>query len=211
MDEDFDVLDDVDCVFYTPPGSTQSVKVEALRRAVRTSEAATSGGAYSVRDTVFTLPRCKLSSPPGLGGLIITEEADELFYIFDIAKVVNKTRYQCFCRRGFLQSELSDIVTISKNSSNKGSHGAPTKRWIPILSNHPAKIQEVQNAVADENDRSIIYREAQIYTLATKEIEAGMQVSARNGRNWNVTTVTGKGELGLLIVLDCVEARTPGV
>jgi head-tail adaptor len=211
FDEDFDVLDDIDCVFLTAPGTSTSVKLEALRRRVRTGEAATSGGVYTIRDTVFTFPRCKVGSPPGLGGLITPENKQEVFYIYDIELVVNKTRHRCYCRRGFLQSELTDSVTISKNVGGKDSHGAPYKRWLPILSNHPAKVQEVQNSVSADNDRNIVYREAQIYTEATKEIEAGMQVVARNGRTWNVATVTGKGELGLLVVLDVVEARAPGV
>lgn len=211
FDEDFNVLDDVDCVFYTPAGSTASQKMEALRRAVRTSEAATSGGVYSIRDTVFTVPRCSLDTPPGLGGIFVTADKSELFYIYDIQHVVNKTRYQCFCRRGFLQSELSDVITVKKNTGGKDAHGVSYKSWIPILSNHPAKVQETSNTITGQNDRNMLLREAQIYTVATKDIDAGMQIEMRNGLVWNVTTVTGKGELGLLVVLDCVEARTPGV
>jgi head-tail adaptor len=211
FDEDFDILDDVDCVYYTPAGSTESVKVDALRRAVRTSEAATSGGVYSVRDTVFTVPRCSLNTPPGLGGLFVPVGASEVFYIYDMQHIVNKTRYQCFCRRGFLQSELTDSITVKENTGGKDAHGVPYKKWISILSNHPAKVQENSNTISRQDDRNMLLREAQIYTVATRDINAGMQIEMRNGLVWNVVTVTGKGELGLLVVLDCVEARTPGV
>lgn len=211
FDEDFDVLDDVEAIFFTPVGALTSVKLpKAFIRAVTVREAATSGGAYSERDTVFTIPRCAVDRPPEAGSLILTCNRDELYYVYAVDRIINRTQYRMISRRGYLQRELTDIVTVSQNAGGKDSYGVPYKRWIPFLLNQPAKIQELENSVESDQDRVIVGRTVQIYTESTQEIVSGMRVETKDRKVWNINSVTGKGELGLLVVLDCTEARSPG-
>lgn len=207
---DFDVADNIESVLLVPVGQPDTVRARARRRAVRRGEAEVSGGAYSLRDSVFTFLKCEVSAPPLPGSLIYTEYRDELWHVYELFNTVHRTRYQCFARKGFLESELDEVADIQVNEGGKDTHGAPYKRWGVLLAQHPVKVQEIENSIATDDNRTMVSRGAQIYIATDKNLEAGMRVVVSGGKTWNVTQVTGKGEIGMLQVLDVEEARTPG-
>lgn len=209
FNDDFDCAENIECVHVVPAGTQDLRSARARRRAVRTGEAGSSNGVYSVRDSVFTFLKCELDFSPGLGTLIYTADREELWSVFEVFNTVRRTRYQCFAHRGFLQADLTDRVTIEKNVGGKDSNLAPKKKWLAILSNYPAKFQETGNTVGGGQDRTMIVREGQVYVMTDRNLEAGMRVLI-NGTAYNVSQVTGKGDIGLAQVLDVVEARTPG-
>jgi len=148
-----DVADGMTSVTITRPGSSTRTDVaHALRRVIRTREAAKSKGRYTAGDVTWHLPTSELSVAPRLGDVIL-DEADQRWTVVDVHKTTLDGTWRCVSRNLAIVHGLDEYVDVERASYSKGDGGADEAAWHTWKTGLRAKIQPVRVDVKNEHQR----------------------------------------------------------
>lgn len=208
LDDDFEVFDNQESVKLTLAGTSTTVVTCALRRQLSVREAAASGGAYTVRDVNFHIPRsgvCK--SPPGVGSLLETESS-EIFTILQVDKATLKSRFKCTCREPILQSDLDEDLVIESVTYLRDRMNSPYEQWN---SRQNIKGKVYVNANMDEIklETRRDMKDVSIYLAGSPEIESNWRI--RKGTETFLIKQITRPRLGMLTALIATPQYTPAV
>lgn len=148
ISEDFAQITD-----WLKPVAVDGVMVQnSLRRAIRSKEAAASGGKYTTSDVMFHLDRAEIDERPLFGRSIMDEDGCWTILGVDLETLAN--RWKCTCRQ--LKIECPCMVSIQRASFAKSQSGAMEPTWTTIAEDVPAKIEiESTEIEADRSNRTL--------------------------------------------------------
>lgn len=211
LSNDWTVFDNTKRVTVTKAGTSEVMVVEnALRHQVTRREAADSGGAYTVEDVVWNLPYAQAKAFRPVAGSLLRSETceDEVWFVVEVARSTLESRYRCFCKNCAITPELGELIQIERSTPGRDTDNAPYAVWKPLEVNILARIQEEYSEIAVENERKRRKVSHRVYIAGPVTVQAGDRVVA-DQLTLNVKRVTGKGELGSMIVLDAELADDP--
>jgi head-tail adaptor len=155
-----------------PSGSSiATTEIErALRRSMKTIEAADSDGRYLSTDTVWHFD--KRRGTPEIGGTI--KDADGTTWrIIDRDGQTLRNRWRCVCREFKIDGGLDTYVTIQRRTYTKATDGSSLWNWTDYRLNVRAKIQDSGAARTIANGQRSNKISASIYF--DQEFDLGQQ------------------------------------
>src|SRR5690606_15236142 len=122
--DDFEsIVDGLETISLRGHANGQAMPVEiadALRRSIRTYEAAQSNGRYLSSDVAWHFD-CRRGTPE-VGGVIIDSDGTQ-WRILDFEKQTLKNRWRCVCRENKIEGYLDIYVDIKRRSWTKAPDG----------------------------------------------------------------------------------------
>lgn len=214
IEDDLDDVDGIEDVFLTYVGTNVEVEVKALRHQISAREAAASGGAYTVADTMFNVKAKALDAPPGIGSLISTDDRAETWTVFGVDRAAARTRYRILCKRApALSTDAPDTeyVTLEKVTYIKDADGAKYPTWSTLASQVLARVSEIEAVSVVDSERKRLKVSHQVFVDAdyATTVTAGQRIRRGSGELLLVRRVTGKSTLGGQVVLECERQRRP--
>lgn len=182
ISEDFgQVVDGLSSVFVNGVGVAN-----ALRRAVRSREAANSNGKYLTSDTVFHLDWNEHEDRPEIGGTIVDDDGD--WTILEAAWQTLKNRWRCVCRQLYLDPAFT--VTIQRPTFAKGETGAQEPTYATLSSDVVARIQIDSEQAGAEHELMSATKQVSVFFLSQQALKPGDRIIGPSGEvvkvlSWN--------------------------
>ena len=188
-DDFLDVVDRLQPVTLTSPGSSSSTAVDAaLRTEVTTAEARASQGAYTESDTVWHLPASDVASPPTLGDVIVDTRTMHGGPCWPVRRTVADSRWRCVCRNLAVVHGLDQYVghrtgdlrqgRPGRRSGRCGAHGEPAWR---------RESSPPRSTVSVEHQRRVTTAEYIVYLAESPALDHTHRVKGPDGTVYQVT------------------------
>lgn len=198
------VADALEAVILKPSDGSGSTAISgALRRAVTTREAATSGGKYTASDVHWHLAAAELPAAPRLGDKII-DAAGECWTILETQLATCGSRWNCTTRNLALAGGLNTFVTILREVATKGPSGAVEPTFIPIASAVRARIQELSAARGEQHGRQSGTIKAKIYLAEQILVDNGNRIEAADGTVYEVVGYESADSITSLFTINAI-------
>lgn len=141
--------------------TTQSVR-EAKYRRLSASEMAASFGRYRGTDALWRFRCSEVAAQPRLGARIV-EASGTKHTILDVSKDLLGSVYSCTARNLVIDGSLTDIVTVQRMVIGEDVHGTPTRSWVDVAADVPARVQRTNGAPTIEFEGRTFVVDYQVY------------------------------------------------
>jgi hypothetical protein len=176
LGDDLKYLDGVEPVSVAPAGGGAGMAVDhAVRRRVTVEEAAASGGAVTMADVRWHMPKTELSQPPAPGA-VITDGDDAAWTVLRVDHDVLGTVWRCWCRSLAVADALSQSITLQRAVWRVGPSGAAVALWVDDQVNVPARIQPVRETIEVVHQRRTARVTHKVYVAAPVAVDDNLRV-----------------------------------
>jgi len=205
--QDFtDVVDGLAPVTLECRDGSASVAVSrALRRAIRTREAAPSGGWYTASDLVWHLPVAELAEAPRLGDVIIDADGRR-WTVLDVQHAVLEGRWRCVTRDLAIVHGLDQHVDIDQALYGKSDDGAAEPTWRPWKTAVPARIQPCQSVTTADQGRIRAETRWTIFFGEDLDLDHTHRIRGPDGTVYRILAVRRAERIDALLEIDVAAA-----
>jgi hypothetical protein len=182
-------------------GITSTRLASALRRAMSTSEAATSDGEYTTADVRWHLAAAELSDAPALGDRIV-DGSGETWTILKTRPATCGSRFECVARNLAIAANLNTLIAIRREVIVKGQSGAVERSWEDYRLGVRARIQEQAAERSEQHGRQSGVVAAKVYLAEQILVDNGFQIVAPDGTLYEVTGYERPDSITSLFVIN---------
>lgn len=207
-DDFLDVVDDLQPVTVTRPGSSTTYDVtHALRRAVTVREAEASAGRYTSGDVAWHLPAVQVPDPPRLGDVIV-DGGGGRWTVLAVGQMALDSRWRCVTRDLAAAHGLDDAIEIERAVYTKGTGGAVATTWHTWKTGIRARIQPVAARVRPKQDRLATARQFTIFLEESLPLDHTHRIRGPDGTRYRITACTKPDRIDALMEVTAEKVET---
>lgn len=156
-------------------GASPTVIAHALRCAIISAEADTSGGNYVASDTLWHLPANALVEPPRIGDALIDIRATR-WTVLEVQLLALGSRWRCRARNLAIAAGLDQLVNIERATWSQAADGSPSAAWSLWRINVAAAVQPLGSQSLDDRQRPQTRRRVQVYLAESLPLDHNHRV-----------------------------------
>lgn len=211
-DDFLNVTDQLEPVTLSRPGdsSVEAIECQALRAALRRSEAGAKASLLSESDTIWHLLASELPWPPQPGDAI-EDSAGRRWTVLAAARMAATSRWRCRCRNLTLALGLDQVIDIEKALYTKGDGGALVTTWQTWRLGVPAKVQPDRAESDDRHGRRVTTTRVTIFVTEPLELDHNYRVRTPDGTIYRVLGARRAERVDMPMEIDAVHTQpSPG-
>ena len=197
------VVDFLEPVTLVRRGGEAVAVRHALRRAIRTQEAAASNGACTRADVCWHWSRAECDTCPRLGDAIVDADGRR-WTVLAIDESQSVGQWSCTCRDLALVYQLDDTISIEQAEYFKGDGGAASVVWHTWRTGIRARIQPKSAQVDQQGQALQTVRQFQVFVADDVTVDHTHRLRAADG---TVYRVCGSTKAQRLDELQIIEAQ----
>ncbi len=201
------VTDGLEPVTIARPGGSDKTEVaHAMRRNVRTREAAESAGRYTASDVVWHLPASELAAAPRPGDLAIDAEGRR-WTVLDVQSGAGAGRWRCVCRNLAVFHGLDGFVDVEKAAFTKGLSGAERATWSTWRTGVRARIQPARIEIETAPDRRRTVEGFRVVLAEDLAVDHRHRIKAPDGSRYRVVRCRKAERIDGLMEIDVIRCQ----
>lgn len=201
------VCDGLQTVTLTDRDGVEQTVTHALRRSIRSSEAAPSNGHHLMADVRWHLPIEEVTGEP-LPGWTIDDGTDE-WTILVVSRDTLSDRWNCYSRNLVVTEGLNTLITIEVATVTKGDGGAHEQTWSTLASGVRAKIQRLSAESDTEHGVRQLDRTYRAYWREALDLRGKHRIIDNSGVKYLLTAYRDPERIDVLAEAD-LELWTEG-
>jgi hypothetical protein len=196
-----DVVDFLEPVTLVRRGGEPVAVAHALRRTIRTQEAASSNAACTRSDVTWHWSQTECDTCPRLGDAIVDGDGRR-WTVLAIEESQSLGQWSCTCRDLVLVHRLDDTISIEQAEYTKGDGGAATVAWQTWRTGIRARIQP-KSAQVDQLGQALqTVRQFQVFVADGVTVDHTHRIRAADGTVYRVCGSTKAQRLDELQVIE---------